>query len=180
MLKFALLGLLARDPKHGYDLKNELEQALGGHWEINFGQIYTTLARLERDKQVRVIAEDQDGRGKKTYQITPEGRKDLAGWLAEPVEKPRQFRDEFFIKLIIGRLAGESDPARIIDRQRQAYLTQLRDLTALTKRAGDPGIELMVEGAILHLQADLRWLDLCEERLDRGEFATPRNAERKE
>jgi DNA-binding PadR family transcriptional regulator len=168
MLKFALLGLLARDPKHGYDLKNGLEQALGGHWEINFGQIYTTLARLERDRLVQVVAEDHDGRGKKTYRITPEGRKDLTAWFEEPVEKPRQFRDEFFIKLVVGRLAGGPSPMRIIDRQRQAYLTQLRDLTALAGRAEDPNIELMVEGAILHLQADLRWLDLCDERLERG------------
>ncbi len=89
-------------------------------------------------------------------------------------------RDEFFIKLIVGRLAGETDPVRIIDRQRQAYLTQLRDLTTLAGRAGDPTIELMVEGAILHLQADLRWLDLCEERLERGVPATARDGIRKE
>jgi DNA-binding PadR family transcriptional regulator len=169
MLKFALLGLLARNPKHGYDLKNELEQALGGHWEINFGQIYSTLARMERDGWVEVAAEDQDGRGKKTYQITPAGRKDLAAWFEQPVEKPRQLRDEFFIKLIVGRLAGGPDPAGIIARQRQAYLTQLRDLTAMASRAGDPDIGLMVEGAILHLQADLRWLDLCDERVERSE-----------
>jgi DNA-binding PadR family transcriptional regulator len=180
MLKFALLGLLTRNPKHGYDLKNELEQALGGHWEINFGQIYTTLARLERDGLVEVAAEDQDGRGKKTYRITDEGRKELTAWFEEPVEKPRQLRDEFFIKLMIGRLMGQPDPARIIDRQRQAYLTQLRGLTAMASRAGDPEIELMVEGAILHLQADLRWLDLCDERVERGELAAPADGKRKE
>jgi len=166
MLKFALLGLLAHDPKHGYDLKNELEQALGGHWEINFGQIYTTLARMERDGLLRMVEEDRDGRGKKTYQITEEGRKELSAWLAEPVEKPRQLRDEFYIKMIIGRLAGESDPAGMIDRQRQAYLKQIREFAALARRTEDPNIELMVEGAILHLQADLRWLDLCDERME--------------
>ncbi len=180
MLKFALLGLLASDPKHGYDLKNELEQALGGHWEINFGQIYTTLARLERDELVQDTAKDRDGRGKKTYRITPAGRRELAAWFEKPVEKPRQMRDEFFIKLIVGRLAGETDPVRIIDRQREAYLTQLRDLTALAGRAGDPNIDLMVEGAILHLQADLRWVDLCEERLERGAPATARGGLRKD
>jgi DNA-binding PadR family transcriptional regulator len=168
MLKFALLGLLVNNPKHGYDLKNELEQALGGHWEINFGQIYTTLARMERDGLLQVAAEDQDGRGKKTYRITPDGRKELQDWLDGPVEKPRSLRDEFYIKLVIGRLTGESDPARIIDRQRQAYLKQLRDLTALVRQTEDVNIGLMVEGAILHLQADLRWLDLCDERLERS------------
>jgi DNA-binding PadR family transcriptional regulator len=168
MLKFALLGLLAHDPKHGYDLKNELEQALGGHWEINFGQIYTTLARMERDGLVEMVAEDRDGRGKKTYRLTDPGCKELTAWLEEPVEKPRQLRDEFFIKLVIGRLAGPVDPQPMIDRQRQAYLQQLRELTTLAGRTEDANLELMVEGAILHLQADLRWLDLCDERLERG------------
>jgi DNA-binding PadR family transcriptional regulator len=179
MLKFALLGLLTHDPKHGYDLKNELEQALGGHWEINFGQIYTTLARMERDGLVVMVEEDLDGRGKKTYRLTDPGRKELSDWLAEPVEKPRQLRDEFFIKLVIGRLAGPVDPLPMIDRQRQAYLQQLRELTALARQTEDATIELMVEGAILHLQADLRWLDLCDERLERGaQSATDGHQER--
>jgi DNA-binding PadR family transcriptional regulator len=173
MLKFALLGLLAHDPKHGYDLKNELEQALGGHWEINFGQIYTTLARMERDGLVEVAEEDRDGRGKKTYRVTAAGRRELDAWFDSPVEKPRPLRDEFFIKLVVGRLAGAADPARIIDRQRQAYLTQLRDLTALASRTADPYVGLMIEGGILHLQADLRWLDLCAERMERGPAGEP-------
>jgi DNA-binding PadR family transcriptional regulator len=168
MLKFALPGFLAHDPKHNYDLKNELEQALGGHWEINFGQIYTTLARMERDGLVEMVEEDRDGRGKKTYRLTDPGRKELNAWLEEPVEKPRQLRDEFFIKLVIGRLAGPVDPQPMIDRQRQAYLQQLRELTALADRTEDANLKVMVEGAILHLQADLRWLDLCDERLERG------------
>jgi DNA-binding PadR family transcriptional regulator len=168
MLKFALLGLLVHDPKHGYDLKNELEQALGGHCDINYGQIYTTLARMERDGLVEMVAEDSDGRGKKTYRLTDRGRKELSTWLEEPVEKPRQLRDEFFIKMVIGRLAGQDDLQSMIDRQRQAYLKQLRELTALARQTEDPTIGLMVEGAILHLQADLRWLDLCDERQERG------------
>jgi DNA-binding PadR family transcriptional regulator len=173
MLKFALLGLLTHDPKHGYDLKNELEQALGGHWEINFGQIYTTLARMERDGLVEMVAEDRDGRGKKTYRLTDPGRKELTAWLEEPVEKPRQLRDEFFIKMVIGRLAGQPDPQPMIDRQRQAYLKQIRELTTLARQTEDQTIGLMVEGAILHLQADLRWLDLCDERLERGAQSIP-------
>jgi hypothetical protein len=77
-------------------------------------------------------------------------------------------RDEFYIKMVIGRLAGEPDPTGMIARQRQAYLQQLREFTALARRTEDANIGLMVEGAILHLQADLRWLDLCDERLERG------------
>jgi len=166
MLRYALLGLLARNSLHGYDLKNNLERALGGHWEINFGQIYNTLARLERDGCVEVAAEDEDGRRKKTYVITMLGRKELDEWLSEPVEKPRQLRDEFFIKLIVGKLAGTGDVSSMIDRQRRAYLKQLRSLTDLATKTNDLMVTLLIEGAILHLQADLHWLDACDERME--------------
>jgi DNA-binding PadR family transcriptional regulator len=167
MLKHALLGLLARQPCHGYDLKNALEQALGGNWEINFGQIYTTLGRLERDGLVTVPAEGQDGRGKKTYTITEAGQAELETWLNQPVEKPGPLKDEFFAKLVVRYLVDPDGAAALVAAQRQAYLQRLRDLAALAAQSGDnPLVSLLVEGTILHLQADLRWLDLCDERLE--------------
>jgi len=167
MLKHALLGLLARRPCHGYDLKNALEQALGGNWEINFGQIYTTLGRLERDGLVTSRVDAQDGRGKKTYTLTAQGRSELDTWLGRPVEKTDTLRDEFFVKLIVRHLAGYGDVLTLIANQRQAYLQQLRDLRTLAAEAkDDPFVSLLIEGAMLHLQADLQWLDLCDERLE--------------
>ena len=166
MLPYTLLGLLASQPRHGSDLKNAIEHAFGGQREINFGQIYTTLSRLERDALVTAsVAED--GRGKKTYRITPKGRKELEAWLNQTVEKIETYKDEFLVKLIVRHLAGYGDALEAITRQRQAYLQQLRDLTALSVRKGDdPYVSLLIEGAMLHLQADLHWLDICDERLD--------------
>jgi DNA-binding PadR family transcriptional regulator len=166
MLPYALLGLLASQPRHGYDLKNAIEHAFGGHREINFGQIYTTLSRLERDGLV-IASEAEDGRGKKTYHITPQGRKELQTWLDQTVIKVESYKDEFLVKLIVRHLAGYNDTLAAITRQRQAYLQQLRDLTSLAAQKGDdPYVSLLIEGAMLHLQADLRWLDLCDERLE--------------
>jgi DNA-binding PadR family transcriptional regulator len=48
-LKFAILGLLTEEPLHAYSLKVRFEGLLGGSWEVNIGQVYTTLQRLERD-----------------------------------------------------------------------------------------------------------------------------------
>jgi DNA-binding PadR family transcriptional regulator len=167
MLRHALLGLLAREKRHGYELKNALEQALGGSWEINFGQIYSTLQRLERDGLVSAAEVESDGRGKKTYELTELGRRELEGWFDQPVEKPRRLRDEFFIKLVVRHLAGYGDALEMIARQRKAYLQRVRDLTRLAaEESDDPFVSLLIEGAILHLQADLRWLDMCDERLE--------------
>ena len=167
MLRYALLGLLARQPSHGYDLKNEIEHALGGNWEINFGQIYTTLNRLERDGLVSEPDGAKDARGKRIYAITSTGRAELEVWLDQPIENPPQLRDEFIVKLIIRHLAGYGDTQTAILRQRNAYLQQLRSLTALaSQKENDHFVALLIEGAILHLQANLRWLDLCDERLE--------------
>lgn len=168
MLRHVLLGLLARQPRHGYDLKHLVEQTLGSNWEINFGQIYTTLGRLERDGLVTSQVDTEDARGKRTYTIAEAGQTELEAWLNQAVEKKEPFRDEFLVRLIVRTLAGCGDAMESIARQRQTYLQQLRDLTALAARAEEqPYVALLAEGVILHLQADLRWVDLCEERLEK-------------
>src|SRR5262249_32747941 len=94
----------------------------------------------------------------------------LAEWLVAPVPPP-QLRDELFMKLVLGRLpgvAGGVSAAELIARQRQRYLRALHELNARAGRAASashPTAPPMLEGAILHLQADLKWLELCEEQL---------------
>jgi hypothetical protein len=75
------------------------------------------------------------------------------------------------MKLVLSRLAGMAEPLEIIERQRQTYLQELRDLNEITIRgeANSSVSLLLAEGAALHVQADLKWLDLCEDRIRRGE-----------
>src|SRR3712207_2489046 len=99
-MRYPFLALLARGPAHGYELKQELEQRFGELLPpINAGQIYTTLARLERDGLVDADDVAQDGRpNKRVYELTPEGRRALAEWVATPAPGAR-LKDEFFMKL---------------------------------------------------------------------------------
>jgi hypothetical protein len=67
----------------------------------------------------------------------------------------------------VRHLAGYGGALAMISDQRQAYLKQLREMRTLATEAGDdPFVSLLLEGAMLHLQADLQWLDLCDERLE--------------
>jgi len=171
-MRYAFLALLARQPAHGYELKQALENAFGPLWPpLNAGQIYTTLARLERDGLVQSHDVPQAGRpGKRVYELTPQGRQALQVWVAESTTGPR-LKDEFFMKVILARLSGVAQPPALIERQRREYLQSLRDLDNLAASLppdGDPAAALFIEGAILRLQADLKWLDLCEERLVAG------------
>ena len=90
---------------------------------------------------------------------------ELAGWAADATPATR-LKDDFFIKLVLARAAGIADPLELIDRQRGAYLQALRELDDVAAQAdGDVTAALLVEGAALHLEADLKWLDLCEQRI---------------
>ena len=66
---------------------------------------------------------------------------------------------------MLAGLSGISDPRTLIERQRREYLIALRALGDTNGTTSDPVAGLLAEGAALHLEADLRWLDLCERRL---------------
>jgi DNA-binding PadR family transcriptional regulator len=130
---------------------------------LNAGQIYTTLSRLERDGLVDDDPVAQNGRpNKRVYQLTEAGRMELRGWVADATPAAR-LKDDFFVKLVLARAAGIANPLELIDRQRAAYLQALRELDDVA--TGDDVSALLVEGAALHLEADLKWLDLCEQRM---------------
>ena len=79
-----LLGLLDREPSHGYDLKRDYDTFFGRGRPLSFGQVYATLGRLSRDGKV-VVGEVAPGEGpdRKRYVIT-DARRDRGGHLARP------------------------------------------------------------------------------------------------
>jgi DNA-binding PadR family transcriptional regulator len=163
-----LLALLAKEPVHGYELKLALEQTFGQAYPSpNIGQIYVTLKRLEQDGLVCSQDVEQDRRpNKRVYELTPAGREVLRAWVEEPCDGPR-VRDDFFVKLILAPMAGLADRIELMNRQRRHYLGIMRNLTQLqadTDPADTPA-RLLIEGAVLHLQADLDWLERCQEEL---------------
>src|SRR5215831_17609026 len=100
------LAVLSGDHAHGYELKRSLEQGFGSLLPaLNAGQIYTTLARLERDGLVESETVPGDRRGKRVYRLTEAGRTMLAEWIETPASG-RGLKDEFFMKLIVATSAG--------------------------------------------------------------------------
>ena len=185
-IKYALLGILAEKDRHGYELKSRFDEMVGEFWSLNFGQIYSTLDRLEKDGLVGHDREIQDRRpDRKIFTITPTGREDLATWLATPVSKVRALRDEFFIKLVF---QDKSDPAAIlalIERQKVLYLKQMNQHTrrklALKKAGGDLEdltAELLLDAGLFHAEADIKWLSLCEAKIRLAIGAVKNRAER--
>jgi DNA-binding PadR family transcriptional regulator len=165
-VKHGLLTLLGRGPLHGYQLRAEFERSTGGTWPLNIGQVYSTLARLERDGLVGPI--DGGDENQRLYQITDAGRAELLRWFTSPVAGEAA-RNEVAIKLAFAATSADCDVAEVVQIQRRASIKALQDFTRARERAGDDlSWQLVAESLIFAAEAQIRWLDHCEAKLLRA------------
>jgi len=159
-----LLGLLEREPSHGYDLKRDYDAYFGRGKQLPFGQVYATLGRLARDGKVTAgDAEPGEGPDRKRYAITKVGRAEVDSWLAEPVEPEPHLQTVLFAKVTLALMLGK--PAEsYLTAQRAAHMRRMQELTRL-KRAGGLVDVLLADHGLFHLEADLRWIDTTSARL---------------
>jgi DNA-binding PadR family transcriptional regulator len=161
---YTLLGLLEHAPAHGYELKREYDVLFSNARPLQFGQIYATLQRLQRAGSVSLDREEP-GRGpdRKRYVITPHGTAELDRWLREP-ESPEPFlQPTLFTKVVLALLS--SRPADgFLHAQRDRHRERMRELTRL-KQEGSLVDRLLADHALFHLEADLRWMELTQQRL---------------
>jgi DNA-binding PadR family transcriptional regulator len=159
-----LLGLLDREPSHGYDLKRDYDAFFGRGKPLPFGQVYSTLSRLARDGKV-VAGENEPGGGpdRKRYAITETGRSEVETWLAEPVSPEPYLQTVLFAKVVLALMLGR-DAAGYLDAQRALHMRRMRELTEVKRTAGLTDA-LLADHGLFHLEADLRWIDLTVARL---------------
>ncbi|MBM0237703.1 PadR family transcriptional regulator [Micromonospora sp. ATA32] len=159
-----LLGLLEREPSHGYDLKRDYDTYFGRGRPLPFGQVYATLGRLARDGKV-VIDEVAPGDGpeRKRYVITEGGATEVDTWLTEPVPAEPHLQTVLFSKVVLA-LMLDRPAAEYLDAQRAAHLQRMRELTEI-RRSGDLVDAILADHGLFHLEADLRWIDMTSARL---------------
>lgn len=160
-----LLGLLEREPSHGYDLKRDYDAYFGRGKPVPFGQVYATLARLARDGKVTGgDAEPGAGPDRKRYAITDLGTREFDTWLSEPIEPEQHQQTVLFSKVVLALMLGRPAEA-YLDAQRSAHLRRMRELTEI-KRTGSLMDALLADHSLFHLEADLRWIDVTAARLN--------------
>ncbi|HTS95933.1 MAG TPA: PadR family transcriptional regulator [Streptosporangiaceae bacterium] len=163
-VRMALLGLLEREPSHGYDLKRDYDAVFGRGKPLPVGQLYATLGRLVRDgKAVAGPAEPGGGPERKPYAITGAGAAEVQAWLAQPAEPGPYLQPVLFAKIMLALLLGR--PAEpYLDAQRGAHLERMGELTEL-RRSGSLPDAVLADYGLFHLEADLRWIDMTAQRL---------------
>lgn len=177
-----MLALLAEQPMHGYQLKQQFEQRTGGTWPLNIGQVYTTVQRLVRDGLVEPV-DDADADVER-FRLTDAGRTESTAWWSTPVTRGAPARDELVIKLALAVTAPGVDVAGVVQAQRTETMRALRDYTRLKADHADGAApagrselawSLVLDNLIFDAEAEVRWLDHVEARVRRAatEMAEP-------
>ena len=172
-VRYGVLGLLSGKDMHGYELKSKFDDLTGGFWQLNFGQVYSTLDRLVKDGLVERVGEQIPGPpDRKVFRITLRGRRELDDWIQLPVAQPRALRDDLFVRMLFCNRESAEPILRMINRHRDAYQLQMQKLSRrkaelLNLKKADPlsVTELLVDAALFHCEAELNWLNHIEQKV---------------
>lgn len=148
---FAVLGLLTRGAKSGYELAGLATRTISHFWPIAKSQVYGELARLERLGYVRGTAiRQQKMPDKRVFRLSAAGEAALDAWLAQPHRSRDRYRSEFLVKVFF----GERIPAETLDEHFSRYhagVVRYRDELAHigTLTAGQPEVAFRRATALL-------------------------------
>lgn len=123
-----------------------------------------TASTLAAHIKAKATAKPQ-GPSQIQYQITPDGLATLHTWLTTPEEIGEHLRSTFYCKVMLALLV-DGDPHQYIDSQRHTHLTAMRQLVRRQLATPDVAEQLLLDGAIYHIDADLKWMDKAEGKID--------------
>lgn len=162
----AVLGVLTRGRRYGYEIRRELEDEFGAAWRLDFGQLYRALSVMRRNGWVVGRVEPgRDGPARRVYAITARGRSEFRRWLRQPVEHAAHGRDELPLKV---RFAMAGPPARageLVAAQHRLLDARRRTQEQRSERAqhkSDSAAWLLAEAHRRQTDAAIAWLRSCE------------------
>jgi DNA-binding PadR family transcriptional regulator len=170
-VRHALLALLSEGPKYGLQLRQEFEAGTGEVWPLNVGQVYTTLARLERDGFVESDDAGNDG-PQKNFRITVDGTAELSTWLRTPPDLSSPPRDELVIKVLVALRVTGIDVHEVVQSHRRYLIELMQQWTRIKEDAAedDLPLALVIDAELFRLDSVIRWLDAVDGRLKRHRF----------
>lgn len=122
--EWAVLGVLADGPRHGYDIAGELRPGtpIGDAWRLSRQLVYRALERLDAVGLAAARRNEPGTAGppRVVYGATARGRASLRSWLDTPVDHLRDVRSGLLLKLLLRDRMG-LDSAPLVDAQRAAF-----------------------------------------------------------
>jgi PadR family transcriptional regulator, regulatory protein AphA len=166
-----LLGLLASQPRHGYDLTREFlpDTTLGDIVHLESGMLYAHLKKLQKEGWVAAEVLAQESRPpRRVFSITPAGEAELRRWLSEPVTRTRDIRLDFLLKLYTAQVHAPELAENLVNDQRAVCESFIESLSEQMAAETDDFRKLVLEMRLAQNTALLNWLRRAATRLVSG------------
>ncbi|MFC4328067.1 PadR family transcriptional regulator [Streptomyces andamanensis] len=138
-LPHAILTALLEKPSSGLELTRRFDRSIGYFWSATHQQIYRELGKLEADGLIRALPSAQPVRGqKKSYEVLPAGRAELARWTAA-AQEPRPQRDALLLRLRAAAVVGTAGVEDDLRRHLALHERQLAEYREIEERDFPPG-----------------------------------------
>lgn len=176
-LGYVILGLVALQPRTGYEIAQKMKAPIGYMWTARHSQVYTELAHLaESGYLAATVLKGRGPHTTKRYAITALGRQELQAWVDAPlVESPR---NELLLRTRSLWLISPDRAQEFVATQRQwhvdrlstyrdqelHYAADLEDLDDPTSPAF--GAYSTLRYGINRMEMTIAWLDWLMERID--------------
>lgn len=160
--EYGILGLLCERPRHGYEMADVFDPSgeLGGVCGMPRNVLYGRLHRLERLRLVAGRTEQPPSAPlRRVLHLTDAGESTLREWLDLPVERIRDVRMEFLIKLYVSVRTPGHDTGRLVEAQLAAcrrYVDARRAEQAEASRGSFA--ELLGRVRLAAAEATIGWL----------------------
>ena len=163
---WAVLGLIALEPKSGYDVKRIVDRSVRHFWAASYGQIYPELRRLEEVGWIEGAEAPRGGRVRRVYRITGAGKRALDTWLRAPDTRV-ELRDESLLRLFFADTMPHDDALELLRRRREGYRGMLAYLRGLDDGQGQdpPFVDLVYRWGLDYCEWGIEWCNRQEQRL---------------
>lgn len=176
-LKYAILGLVNRNPLTGYDITKAFNEGLVEFWYAKHSQIYPELKKLTDEGLISYETVIQGEKlEKKLYTITEKGKKSLQKWLAkddplEPTPKDifrlkTYFCDEMdnntLLKQFESALNKHSERLEFLENSMEELL-KTKDVSKISSPSF--GDYIVLNGAIMRERNYIDWLNDCIKKI---------------
>jgi DNA-binding PadR family transcriptional regulator len=164
----AVLGMLSREERSGYDLLKAIERSVGFFWTPAKSQLYALLPKLVERGLLRARRVEQDKRPDKTlYRITPAGRRALRDGLEQA--SPAVDRNPFELRIFFGDHMRPDAVRRMIEARRdhsRAHLAVLEEIERDPAVRADLYPYLTLLAGKENATAAIRWAEQALELLE--------------
>lgn len=170
-IELLILIQIEDSPKHGYEIKKEIQKDLGYLTDVNNNMLYPALRKFTEEGLVtKRINEQSGGPTQYIYEITENGKRRITELVNAFTERDARHHSEFLIRVSLFRYISQDKRLRILN-MRMKDLEQL--LLNLEERLEQPNIDhyrdQVLKVSISKLKTEMSWINNLIETVGREE-----------